>query len=56
VRGRDVEEHQLVAALLLVAHRQLDRVAGVADVHEVRALDHAALVHVEARDHALEEH
>ena len=52
VRGRDVEEHDLVGALVLVAHRQLHRVPGVADVHELHALDHAALVHVEAGDHA----
>src|SRR5207253_8878165 len=47
---------QLVAALPLVTHRQLDGVAGVANVDEVRALHDAALVHVQARDHALEQH
>ena len=56
VRGGDVEEDDLVGALVLVARGQLDRVAGVADVHELDALDHAALVHVEAGDHALEQH
>jgi hypothetical protein len=56
MRGGDVEEDDLVRPLLLVAHGQLDRVAGVAQVHELDTLDHAALVHVEARDHATEEH
>jgi hypothetical protein len=56
VRGRDVEEHELVGALGVVALGQLDRIAGVADVDEVRALDDAARVDVEARDHALEVH
>src|SRR5262245_31291824 len=53
VRRRDVEEHELVRTLGVVTLRQLDRVPGVAQPDEVGALDHAALVHVEARDHAL---
>ena len=48
----DVEEDQLVGALGVVGAGQLDRVAGVAQVDEVDALDHAAGVDVEARDHA----
>ena len=48
VRGGDVEEHELVGALGLVALGELHGVAGVADVDEVRALHDAALVHVEA--------
>ena len=50
--GGDVEEGQLVGALLAVAAGQLDRVAGVAEVLEVDALDDAAGVDVEARDDA----
>ena len=38
-RRRDVEEDELVGALAVVERRQLDRVAGVADVDEARALD-----------------
>ena len=49
-------KHELVGALVLVARGQLHRVAGVADVHEVGALDHAALVHVEARNDAPQQH
>ena len=56
VRGRYVEEDDLVGSLLLVAHGQLDRVPGVAQVHELHALDHAPLVHVEAGDHASQQH
>ena len=52
----DVEEDELVGALGVVALGQLDRVAGVAQVDEVRALDDAAGVDVQARDHALEVH
>ena len=40
--GGDVEEGQLVGALLVVARRDLDRVAGVAQLDEVDALDDAA--------------
>ena len=53
---RDVEEHQLVGALRVVVRGQLDRVAGVADVDEPRALDDAAGVDVHAGDDALVVH
>ena len=56
VRGGDVEEDQLVGALGVVALGQLDRVAGVAQVDEVGALDDAAGVDVEAGDDALQGH
>ena len=48
---RDVEEGELVGALLVVARGEFDGVAGVAQVQEVDALDDAAGGHVEARDH-----
>ena len=50
--ARDVEEGQLVGALGVVGPGQLDRVAGVAELLEVDALDHPAAVDVEARDDA----
>ena len=56
VRGGDVEEHQLVGALGVVASGQLHRVAGVAQADEVGPLDHPALVHVETGDDALQGH
>ena len=44
VGGRgDVEEDDLVGALAVVGRRQLGRVAGVAQVLEPNALDHAAV-------------
>ena len=49
-RGGDVEEHDLVGALAVVAGGQLDRVAGIDQVDEVDALDDAAGVDVEAGD------
>ena len=56
VRRGDVEEDELVGALGVVALGELDRVARVADVDEVRALHDAPGVDVEARDDALEVH
>ena len=56
VRRRDVEEDELVGALGVVAGGELDRVAGVAEVDEVGALDDAAAIDVEAGDDALEDH
>ena len=56
MRGVDVEEDQLVGALGVVGQRGLDRIAGVAQVEELHALDHAAVLDVQARDDALGEH
>ena len=53
--GTDVEEGELVGTLLVVAPGDLHRIAGVAQVHEVHALDHASRGHVETRDDALGE-
>ena len=49
-RGRDVEKGQLVGPLGVVVRAELHRIAGVAQVDEVDALDHPAAVHVQARD------
>ena len=48
--GRDVQERQLVGALGVIARGELHRVAGVAQVLEVDALDDAARVDVQAGD------
>jgi hypothetical protein len=56
VRGRDVEEHQLVGPLDVVREGGLDRIAGVAQVDEPHALDDATILHVEAGDDALGQH
>ena len=55
-RRGDVEEHELVGALGVVARRELDRITGVADADEVDALHDAPGVDIEARDHADGEH
>ena len=51
--GGDVEEAQLVGTLLVIATRDLDRVAGIAQADEIDALDDAAAGHVETRNDAL---
>ena len=57
VAGRgDVEEGQLVGALLVVAGGDLDRIAGVAQLDEVDALDDAAGGDVEAGNDSFGEH
>jgi hypothetical protein len=55
-RRGDVEEHELVRALRVVATRQLHRVARVAEALEPHALHDAAGVDVEAGDDPLGEH
>ena len=54
-RGGDVEEGELVRPLLVVAPRDLDRIAGIHDVDEPHPLDDPARVHVETRDDARRE-
>ena len=55
LEGRlDVEEHELVGAAVGVGGAELDRVADVAELLELDALDDAAGGHVEARDQARE--
>ena len=56
VAGGDVQEDQLVGPFRVVPRGDLDRVARVAEVDEVRPLHHAALVDVEARDDPLGQH
>ena len=55
-RRGDVEEDELVGAFGVVASRELDRIASVANADEVHALDDAAGVDIEARDHTGAEH
>ena len=49
-RRGDIEEDQLVGALAVVAVGQLHRVARIAQVDEVHALDHAAAGDIETRE------
>ena len=48
----DVEEAQFVGARRVIGDRGFDRIAGVAQIDEIDALDDAAVLHVEARDDA----
>ena len=54
MRGGDVEEDELVGALGVVALRQLDRIARVAQADEVGALDDASGIDVEAVQRVLD--
>ena len=57
VARRDVEEAQFVRARLVVSDRALDRVAGVAQIDEIDALDDPAVLDVETGyDPGLEGH
>jgi hypothetical protein len=55
-RRGDVEHRQLVDALLVVARRELGRIAGLAQPFEVDALDDGAVANVEAGDEPFGEH
>jgi hypothetical protein len=54
--GRDVEESDLVGALVIVAFGDLHRITGIAQFDEIDALDHAAGVDVETGNDAFGEH
>ena len=52
----DVEEAELVGAGRIIGNRRLDRIAGVAQIDEVDALDDAAVLDVQAGNDADFEH
>src|SRR5579871_46735 len=52
VRGRNVQKHELVGALVPVPPPELDGVAGIAKPDEVDPLHHPAVLDVQARDQA----
>ena len=56
VGRRDVEERELVRPLLVVKPGDLDRVAGVAQVHEAHAFYHPSRLHVETGYDAFRQH
>ena len=55
-RRGDVEDHDLVDALDVVAPRQRGGIAGIAQPFEVHALDDLAVANVEAGDDPLRQH
>ena len=56
VAGGDVEEAELVGAGGVIGDRRFDRIAGIAQIDEVDALDDAAVLDVEAGNDADLEH
>ena len=54
--GGDVEEGEFVGALLVVARSDLDRVTGIAQLHEVDAFDDPPARDVQAGDDAFGQH
>ena len=56
VAGGDVEEGELVGAGRVIGDGRFYRIAGVAQIDEIDALDHAAVFHVEAGNDADFEH
>ena len=53
--GGNIQKSQLVRALFVIAARNLHRIPGIADIHELHALDHTPVVHVEAGNDAFGE-
>ncbi len=49
----DVEEGELVGALVVVAARNFDRIAGIAQADEIHAFHHAAAGDVETGNYTL---
>ena len=56
VAGGDVEKAELVRARRVIGLGDLDRIAGIAQVDEIDALDDAAVLHVEAGNEARLQH
>lgn len=54
-RRRDIEDHEFVNTLAVVAGRELRRIAGVAEPFEVDAFDDAAVANVETSNDAFGE-
>jgi hypothetical protein len=53
MRCRDVQERELVSSLLVINLRDLDRVAGIAQVYEAYAFYNAACLYIKAGDDTL---
>ena len=46
-RSGDIEEYELIGPLPVIARRELDRVAGIAQPYEIRALHDTAIFDIE---------
>ena len=56
VAGGDIEEAELIGAGSVIGDGRFHRIAGVAQIDEIDALDHAAVFHVETGNDADFEH
>jgi hypothetical protein len=56
VAGADVEEHEFIRSVSLVAPGNLNRVAGVAQLQEIDAFDHPATIYVQTGNDAFGQH
>ena len=50
--GRDVEKAELIGARRIICNSRLDRIARVAQIYKIDALDHSAVFHVETGNDA----
>ena len=56
MRGGDIQETQLIRALVVIDLRLLHRVTGVNNINEIHALHNAAIVNIQAGDDTGFEH
>ncbi len=47
IRSRDIQEYQLIGALLCIQCPQLDRITGIADILEIDPLDRASVPYIQ---------
>src|SRR5258708_38055403 len=52
----NVEEHDLIRALRLVAFGERNRITGITKVHEARSLNHTTILYIETRNHSVCQH
>jgi hypothetical protein len=50
--GGNVQKSDLIGALLVVASSNLHGITGIANTHEIDALNYATTVNIETRDNA----
>lgn len=48
----DVKESELICTFVIITRGKLHRVAGIAQILEMNAFDHASVVHIQAWNHS----
>src|SRR5680860_917948 len=56
VRGRNIQEYNFICTFTIIESSKLNGISGIPNVHKIRTLYYAALVHVQARDDSFQEH